>query len=100
MAAGLGALSMGQIAAAGSAAILGTVGVAAVAGLGAYYLTSWAMERFRPRTKDEKVFAAAMAYREARKDATVRLNRPLTHEENAALGAIYKARRDEILSGR
>lgn len=80
----------------GAGAIAATAGVAVAAGLASYYLTTWAMERFRPRTKDEKIFAAAMAYKEARKNLSARLGRPITNAENDALARVYRARKQEI----
>ena len=96
MAASLGALSMGEIAGMGAAAIAGTAAIAVAAGLGSYYLTTWAMERFRPRTMDEKIYAAAMAYAEARKNLTARTGRAITPAENDALAQVFRARKREI----
>lgn len=96
VASAMGALTMGEIAGMGAAAIAGTAAVAVAAGLASYYLTTWAMERFRPRTMDEKIHAAAMAYAEARKDLVRRTGRPVTPAENDALAQVFRARKREI----
>lgn len=80
---------------AGSAATVGigvTAGLAILAGVASYYGTTWVMERIRKLTDpQERAATLATAYRTARNEATKRLGRPLTPEENKYLGAELQA---------
>lgn len=67
-----------------------------LAGTAAYYATTWIMDYLAKRkdaaTPSAQRFAAAMAYREARKDAEAKLKRPLNAAEHEYLAAQFKAK--------
>lgn len=94
---GIGNTPIGQLAKKGGAlAVGGTVALALLAGVASYYGTTYIIDRLaaakEARTPNAVRFEAAMAYRQARIEASRKLGRELSSSEQAFLGKQFKAK--------